>query len=90
MKKTFDFSKSKEFELKTPKGDTVLREPTPSEYFDYLKKVSVEGQEVEQTYELYIDYFKALGGKEEVIRSLSIQQIFDVAQAINGGDIEKK
>jgi hypothetical protein len=89
-KKTFDFTEVQEFELKTPAGDTVLREPSPQEYFDYLKELKVEGRELTETYELYVDYFAKLGGDEKVIRSLTLNQMFDVVQSVNGADIEKK
>lgn len=89
-KEIFDFTEVKEFELKTPAGDTVLREPTPAEYFDYLKKITKEGQEIAVTYDLYIEYFKNLGGDEKVLRSLTLEQIFKVATSISGGDAEKK
>lgn len=89
-KKTFDFTEVQEFELKTPAGDTVLREPSPQEYFDYLKELKVENRELTETYQLYVDYFVKLGGDEKVIRSLTLNQMFDVVQSINGVDVEKK
>jgi hypothetical protein len=84
MKQTFDFTESKEFELKTSKGATVLREPTPEEYFNYLDGASSEGREIRETYEFYVEYFKTLGGGEDAIRSLTLNQMFDVAMAVNG------
>jgi len=88
-KKTFDFTEAQEFELKTSKGVTVLREPTPEEYFSYLNNVGKEGRELNETYEFYIDYFKTLGGEDNALRTLTLQQVFDVAMAVNGVDESK-
>ena len=89
-KKTFDFVEGQQFELKTSKGSTVLREPTPPEYFKYLEGLKVENRELADTYEFYIEYFVKLGGKEDALRTLTLQQVFEVAMAVNGVDGEPK
>ena len=88
-KQTLDFTDITEYELKTLEGTVVLREPRPLEYFEYLEKVQVEGQNVKDTYNLYIDYFITLGGDKKVLTSLTINQLFKVAELVNGGEVKK-
>ena len=86
-----DFSAEKTFRIKTRKGDTVLRQPVPAEYFTYLNKIKEKSEEdAEVLYELYIEYFVSLDGEEEKLRSLQLFELFEVAKLVNQGELEKK
>ena len=86
-----DFSNEKKFRIKTRKGEAVMREPIPAEYFKYMGQVRQKDEDdVEAMYKVYIEYFKILGGESEKLESLNLFELFEVAKVINGGEVEKK
>lgn len=80
----FDFTQEVEFKVKTKSGETVLREPSVSEYLKYLKDIENFDGDADEIYNYTIDYFQMLGGDPAILKSLSLARLRLVNDGVNG------